>query len=168
MSEPIPMIGKRFGRLTVVEDAGSTKTGQKMWGCKCDCGTIAVVRGTHLRQNKIKSCGCLRREETSKRIGTHRMKETRHYRIWKGMKARCFNPNSPAFKWYGGRGISVCEEWRNSFEAFYNHVSKLPRFGDPIYSLDRINNDGNYEPGNVRWATAKEQRHNQRCKIQKR
>jgi hypothetical protein len=158
----IPMIGKRFGRLTVIADAGNTKTGMKMWECKCDCGNITVVRGTHLREGSIKSCGCIRREETSRRFATHRKKNTRIYRTWRNMKTRCYNPKCKYFKDYGGRGIAICEEWMNSFESFFAYVSQLPHFGEEGRSIDRINNNGNYEPGNVRWATAKEQRANQR------
>ena len=82
--------------------------------------------------------------------------------VWKDMKKRCFNTNCKAFEDYGGRGITVCQEWQDSFETFYGYVSQLPHFGEPGYSLDRINNDGNYEPGNVKWSTCKEQNNNRR------
>lgn len=158
----IPMIGKRFGRLSVVAEEGRTKTGMVRWLCECDCGKTIVVRGTHLRQGLVSSCGCFRREASSERNKTHGKKNSRIYRTWRNMKTRCFNHNHEHYKDYGGRGITVCKEWQNSFEAFLEYVSNLPHFGEPGYSLDRINNDGNYEPGNVRWATAKEQRNNQR------
>lgn len=165
MSQKIPMIGRRFGRLTVTTECGRSKTGLVMWECKCDCGNIAIVRGTHLREGSIRSCGCIRREDASTRFSEHRKTNTRVYRIWRNMKTRCNNPKHKHFHHYGGRGITICEEWLNSFEAFFDYVSNLPYFEEAGRSIDRIDNDGNYEPGNVRWATAKEQRANQRKKV---
>ena len=96
---------------------------------------------------------------------THGMEGTKIYYIWQAMKKRCGNPNCENYRNYGGRGIAVCDEWKNNFQAFYDYVSQLPHFGEEGYSLDRINNDGNYEPDNVKWSTRLEQRHNQRrCK----
>ena len=96
---------------------------------------------------------------------THGMTGSRIYRTWKAMKTRCHNEHSPSFKNYGGRGITVCDEWKNDFQSFYEYVSKLEYFGEPGRTLDRINNDGNYEPGNVRWATRKEQQVNRRRRM---
>jgi hypothetical protein len=93
------------------------------------------------------------------------MAKTRIYHVWKQMRQRCLNPNHQRYRDWGGRGIKVHEEWKNSFEAFYAYVSQLPHFGEKGYSLDRINNDGNYEPGNVRWSTAKGQSNNRRRKV---
>ena len=98
----------------------------------------------------------------SLRKATHGFKGTNIYNTWCNMKQRCNNKNYFQYEYYGGRGITVCDEWQNSFEAFYEHVSQLPHYGEEGYSLDRINNDGNYEPGNVRWATRKEQMNNRR------
>ena len=90
------------------------------------------------------------------------MSNEKIYRTWQGMKQRCFQQTHKSFKHYGGRGITVCEEWKNSFQAFYEYVSQLPHFGEKGYSIDRINNEGNYEPGNVKWSTQKEQISNRR------
>ena len=102
--------------------------------------------------------------ESRKRI-YHGGKGTKLYEVWCSMKQRCFNPNNKRYKTYGGRGITVCEEWRNDFKTFYDYVSKLPHFGEEGRSIDRINNNGNYEPGNVRWATRKTQANNQQNTI---
>lgn len=97
------------------------------------------------------------------RYKTHGMSQSPIYRKWHDMKTRCYYSGNISYKNYGGRGITVCEEWRNSFQAFYDYVSQLPHYGEPGYSLDRIDNDGNYEPGNVRWATKLMQMNNRRC-----
>ena len=94
------------------------------------------------------------------RYEAHGMSRSSIYRRWNGMKQRCNNPKATAYKNYGGRGITICDEWQNSFQAFYDYVSKLPHYGEPGYSLDRIDNDGNYEPGNVRWTTMLVQQNN--------
>lgn len=165
------LTGQKFGRLTVIERADSTKHGAARWLCKCDCGNDTVVIGDELRKGATRSCGCLAKETTSSRMKgctpynkTHGKTGTLIYKEWSEMKRRCNNKNDKSYHNYGGRGISVCDIWQNSFEAFYDNVSKLPHFGEQGYSLDRINNDGNYEPNNVRWATAKEQANNRRRK----
>lgn len=101
---------------------------------------------------------------TSKALKTHGMRHTKIYHVWQSMKDRCNNSKNKRYVDWGARGIRVCDEWQDSFQKFYDHVSQLPHFAEEGYSLDRINNDGNYEPGNVRWATAKEQNQNQRKK----
>ena len=158
----IDLTGKRFNRLTVLERTANNSHGRAMWVCRCDCGNIVTVWGGNLRNGHTQSCGCLQREHASKASRLHGMTKTRIYSVWKQMRQRCLNPNHKRFNDWGGRGITVCREWQDSFEAFYDHVSQLPNFGESGYSLDRINNNGNYEPGNVRWATRKEQRHNRR------
>ena len=155
--------GQRFGWLTVVEFAG-TKNSNAYWKCRCDCRNVCTVNGVHLRRGYTQSCGCLRRENSGC-TPKHGLSSSKIYGVWQRMRHRCFNKNDKNFSQYGGRGIKVCDEWRNDFQAFYDCVSKLEHFGEEGYSFDRINNDGNYEPSNVRWATMKEQNRNRRSNV---
>ena len=163
MSKRIDLTGHKFGRLKVLKMVGCNKWGEAMWLCECECGNLVSVTSNNLRRLHTRSCGCLQKEAASSSNTTHGKRGTKLYPAWNMMKDRCSNQNSKAYKNYGGRGIRVCEEWKNSFQAFYDYVSKLPHFNEKGYSLDRINNDGNYEPNNVRWATRYEQVHNRRC-----
>jgi hypothetical protein len=149
----IDLTGQRFGRWVVIAYAGGSK-----WLCVCDCGTVVVVWGHALRTGDSKSCGCLRDELISARSKTHGMTQSREFQTWASMLQRCANPNHPGYAYYGGRGISVCEEWRCSFLAFFADMGERP----PGCTLDRIDVNGNYEPGNCRWATAFVQTHNRR------
>lgn len=153
--------GKRFGRLVAIE--GFKKNGEFYWKCKCDCGKQAEVLPQHLKRNLIRSCGCLRAETSSQINRKHGMKETRLYKAWLDMKARCYNSNDTNYKNYGGRGITVCDEWKNDFMNFYNWAI-ANGYRDDL-TIDRINVDGNYEPNNCRWATYKEQANNTRANI---
>jgi hypothetical protein len=146
---------KKFGRWLVVRQAPSSNCGVQMWECICDCGKEVVVRGVNLSSGGSLSCGCYKTEIKTK----HKLAHTPEYQAWADMKSRCFNINIPSFKHYGGRGISVCSEWINSFETFYKDMGARP---SPDHSLDRRNVNGNYEPGNCRWATWVEQCRNQR------
>lgn len=155
MPKRLELKGKKFGRLTVV--AFSHSTGEVFWNCVCECGNEKVVRATHLSQGRIRSCGCVRDELLIVRRRRHGMKGTAIYGVWQGMKTRCLNPNSEKFHAYGGRGIKICERWMD-FANFYADMGAAP----PRCSLDRIDNDGDYEPSNCRWSTPKVQANNQR------
>lgn len=156
---------KRFGNLIVISRfEHNDQFNKPQWLCKCDCGKETVVSARRLKSGNTKSCGCLRKINHYKKYTNKNMK---YYQRWKTMKSRCYNTNSTNYKNWGGRGISVCDEWKNNFKAWYDYVSKLPHFGEKGYSLDRINNDGNYEPGNVRWATHREQYLNSRSALVK-
>lgn len=156
------LTGQRFGRLTVIERAENNKSGRVCWKCLCDCGNKHIVSSNNLLRGEVKSCGCLRddlKKENHHRF-IHGMKNTPLYHSWATMKQRCFNPKTEKYSRYGGRGITIYPDWVNSFKTFYDYVSKLPHFGEKGYTLDRIDNDGNYEPNNLRWATVKEQSRN--------
>jgi hypothetical protein len=155
--------GKRFGRLTVLSFHGKNKYNRSMWLCQCDCGNKKVISSNSLQQGLTRSCGCLDLEKhiTNPNRTTHGFSGSRIYRIWKAMKNRCNNPNSNDYqKWYGSKGIRVCPEWNDNFWKFYNW-SICHGYKDNL-TIDRINPDGNYEPSNCRWTTAKVQANNKR------
>ena len=153
------MLGSVFTRLTVLAFHHRNKKGANYWLCKCMCEANCIVRTDHLTDGKIKSCGCLASEIVSRRNLKHGLRRTPEYKIWDGIIERCCNPKSTAYANYGGRGITICKEWRTDFAAFLSAVGRRP---NPKLSIDRIDNNKGYEPGNVRWATALQQAANKR------
>lgn len=152
------LTGERFGRLLVLNYAG--KRGRQVtWNCQCDCGQSKIVRALHLRSGHTQSCGCLQIEAVSSSFTTHGESTSREFSTWLSMIQRCTNPKSTSYPGYGGRGITVDPRWINDFSAFLSHIGRAP---SPGHQVDRIDNDGNYEPGNVRWATKKQNARNRR------
>lgn len=168
----LDLTGTRFGRL-LVQGPAPTELGppprlrpRSAWRCLCDCGVSLAVVTDVLRDGRTRSCGCLRTDELRARSVTHGaskgFKRTPEYRAWLHAKGRCFTPTDHKFAEYGGRGITMCPEWRDNFPAFLAHVGPRP---SAKHSLDRIEVNGDYEPGNVRWATAKVQSNNKRFNV---
>lgn len=155
----VNIAGARFGKLAVVTRHSVNGTGTVRWLCVCDCGAERVVSGDSLRRGVTTSCGCLQRELAAAKKRTHGLHGTPEYKAWDHIKDRCFNPGCDSYKDYGARGIMMCPEWRKSFDAFLAHVGPRP---SAAHSIDRINNNGHYEPGNCRWATAAQQVRNRR------
>lgn len=157
MSGRLQLVGSRFGRLVVVADAGNNNRGRALWSCVCDCGAVTLVSGATLRRG-TQSCGCKKADVTRARSRTHGMSRHQEYWVYKAAKDRCNNPKNRGYVNYGGRGIRFLFA---SFEQFYAELGPRPAG----MSLDRIDNDGNYEPRNVRWADRATQNRNKRLSV---
>ena len=145
MRESFNLTGRRFGRLIVLEQVAS-RDNNRCWKCRCDCGNIIIAKGKLLKNGNVKSCGCLKIDVLTKHGGCG----TRIYKIWEDMRSRCYNPNNAQYKYYGGKGIGM-SIWINDFAAFRDYSNTIG-YADNL-EIDRINPDGNYEPGNIRWVT---------------
>lgn len=158
----IDLAGERFGRLVALGPIGKKRSRNVVWLCRCDCGNTKEIPSSNLRNGVTRSCGCLMKESVKRRFSTHGMSTHPLWGTWWQMIQRCTNSRVSHYANYGGRGISVCAEWQHDFQTFLHGVSQLPHYGEEGYTLDRIDNDGNYEPGNVQWATNTEQARNSR------
>jgi len=153
------LTNNKYGKLQVIKRE-KNKGKIPMWLCVCECGKECVIRGEYLRTGHTKSCGCMRSKNALSLFATHNKSNTRLYKIYRGMRQRCYNPKNKRYKEYGARGVTVCEEWLNNFEAFYEWAI-ANGYRDNL-TIDREDANKNYEPSNCRWITAKEQANNKR------
>jgi len=157
MPAPIDITGQRFERLVALECLGSNNHGKRMWRCLCDCGKEIITSLGSLKSGHIVSCGCYGKERRKRANTTHDMCKTPEFRAWQTAKGRCLNPSDKSFKRYAPLGFH--DDWIDDFIAFFNHIGLRP---GPGYSIDRIDNERGYFPGNIKWSTRKEQNNNRR------
>lgn len=148
MGKYIDMVGRVYGRLTILERAGVSKQHQILYRCKCACGEELTAQGDNIRNGVTASCGCYRREVTGNRARTHGKRNIPEYEVWAGIKDRCLNPRARAYRWYGGRGIKLCKRWRESFTNFYNDMGARP---SKYHTIERCDNTKGYNPKNCKW-----------------
>lgn len=160
MSKIKDLTGKKFGRLKVIKYNGSNKNGRALWLCQCDCGNTKTIIGNSLLSGLTISCGCYNKECSKEIHSKHKQSYSKLYKVWQGMKTRCYNGKFIYYKNYGGRGISICDKWKYNFLTFYKWA--INNGYQEGLTIDRTNNDGNYEPNNCRWVTRAEQNRNQR------
>lgn len=162
MTPRLNLINKKFGRLTVV-DLAYIKNQSTFWSCLCDCGKVVIKKASYLTTGDTRSCGCLKSEELSKRNSKHNLYKHPIYNVWKNMKNRCYRINNKQYSNYGGRGITVCEEWKKDFLSFFTWANENGYKNN--LTIDRIDVDGNYCPENCRFIPLSEQQKNKRNTI---
>jgi hypothetical protein len=161
----IDLTGKTFGRLIVIERVGIDQNKRPLWMCRCKCGNEKIINGSSLRNGDTVSCGCYGKEQREKSHTTHKKTNTRLFNVWQNIKRRCYTKTNPSYKYYGGRGIGVCQEWMNGFQSFCDwaykngYDDKAPK---GICTIDRIDVNGDYEPENCRWVSMAVQNRNTR------